>query len=155
MTCSPHSEHHFVPHGDQKDKCTKCGLVTCRRSCSPSDFHLGGKCDLAGCIEPRRIQLKRTKGWKMPSTAVKVDRTTKWGNPFIVGKHGIQTECVADFKMMVTKRMICGSVDEDTVDAQRTYLTLDIKELRGKHLACWCREGAPCHADILLKIANS
>jgi hypothetical protein len=27
-------------------------------------------------------------------------------------------------------------------------------ELRGKDLACWCKEGSPCHADILLELAN-
>jgi hypothetical protein len=28
------------------------------------------------------------------------------------------------------------------------------QELRGKNLACWCPEGSPCHADVLLEIAN-
>lgn len=27
--------------------------------------------------------------------------------------------------------------------------------LRGKNLACWCPEGQPCHADVLLEVANS
>lgn len=148
MTCFPHSEHHFVPHGDQKDKCTKCGLVTCRRSCSPSDFHLGGKCDLAGCIEPRRIQLKRTKGWKMPSTAVKVDRTTVWGNRWRVGDRSIVENKVLDASDVIRKHREFIESRPDLQDIIRT-------ELRGKHLACWCREGAPCHADTLLKIANS
>jgi hypothetical protein len=35
---------------------------------------------------PERIQLKRAKGWRMPENTVKVDRTTKWGNPFVPGK---------------------------------------------------------------------
>ena len=30
-----------------------------------------------------------------------------------------------------------------------------VNELRGKNLACWCPLDAPCHADVLLKIANS
>ena len=33
-----------------------------------------------------RVQLKRTKGWRIPANTVKVDRTTKWGNPFVPGK---------------------------------------------------------------------
>ncbi|MGV7636606.1 DUF4326 domain-containing protein, partial [Mycobacterium kansasii] len=33
---------------------------------------------------PKRIQRKRTKGWRMPEGAVYVGRPTKWGNPFIV-----------------------------------------------------------------------
>ena len=39
---------------------------------------------------PRRIQLRRTAGWRMPLNTVKVDRSTKWGNPFVVGKPGGQ-----------------------------------------------------------------
>jgi hypothetical protein len=27
------------------------------------------------------------------------------------------------------------------------------RELKGKNLACWCPAG-PCHADVLLEIAN-
>ena len=30
----------------------------------------------------KRIQLKRTKGWKMPEGAIYVGRGSKWGNPF-------------------------------------------------------------------------
>ena len=29
-----------------------------------------------------------------------------------------------------------------------------LPELRGKNLACWCKPGSPCHADVLLEIAN-
>ena len=29
-----------------------------------------------------------------------------------------------------------------------------LKELRGMNLACWCRLDQPCHADVLLRIAN-
>jgi hypothetical protein len=31
---------------------------------------------------------------------------------------------------------------------------IDMAELKGKNLACWCKLGTPCHADVLLKIAN-
>jgi hypothetical protein len=31
----------------------------------------------------------------------------------------------------------------------------DLAPLRGKNLACWCKEGARwCHADVLLDLAN-
>jgi hypothetical protein len=29
-----------------------------------------------------------------------------------------------------------------------------IGELRGKNLACWCKLDQPCHADVLLRMAN-
>ncbi|QNJ30311.1 hypothetical protein SynA1524_02649 [Synechococcus sp. A15-24] len=28
------------------------------------------------------------------------------------------------------------------------------QELKGKDLACWCSEDKPCHADLLIQIAN-
>ena len=31
----------------------------------------------------------------------------------------------------------------------------DLRELRGKDLACWCPLDKPCHADVLLEIANA
>ncbi|SFF27693.1 DUF4326 domain-containing protein [Nitrosomonas sp. Nm166] len=39
--------------------------------------------------QPRRVQLKRVKGWRMPENTVKVDRTTKWGNPFAPGRENL------------------------------------------------------------------
>jgi hypothetical protein len=34
---------------------------------------------------PERIRLSRGKGWRMPPNTVKVDRSTRWGNPFRAG----------------------------------------------------------------------
>lgn len=33
-------------------------------------------------------------------------------------------------------------------------LELDLTELKRKDLACFCKIGEPCHADLLLKLAN-
>lgn len=41
--------------------------------------------DTPALCGPRRIQRKRTKGWKMPENTVYVGRPTKWGNPWRVG----------------------------------------------------------------------
>lgn len=97
---------------------------------------------------PKRIQRKRSKGWKMPDNTVYVGRPTKWGNPFKVGdKHPKfmrpldHEECYEFFKELVSKRPpeFFAHVKED---------------FRGKDLACWCSLDKPCHADVLLKIAN-
>ena len=56
-----------------------------------------------------RIQLSRKKGWRMPSNTVKVDRTTKWGNPAIVGKDGTQPECVYLYVLMLAGYTICSA----------------------------------------------
>lgn len=103
---------------------------------------------------PRRIQLSRRKGWRMPPDTVKVDRTTKWGNPFRTGRHGTRADCVALFAHMCCG-YLCLTVDRACVVAQRAYPTRAIRaELRGKNLACWCPLDGPCHADVLLRVAN-
>ncbi len=90
---------------------------------------------------PKRIQRKRTKGWKMPPNTVYVGRPTRWGNPFAFDKSSVLG--VVDFK--------------DILEKYRNHIenvTDSFEGLRGKDLACWCKEGAPCHADILLELAN-
>jgi len=96
-------------------------------------------------MSPQRIQRKRTKGWRMPN-AVYVGRPGRWGNPFI-----------ADL-------LNGGNMSpEETVDHFRDYRAEDRRkresaEMRrrgaGKDLACWCPLDAPCHADVLLDLAN-
>jgi hypothetical protein len=99
--------------------------------------------------EPKRIQRKRTKGWRMPPNTVYVGRTTKWGNPYMMsGKIPAlgfnRYECVSAFRAWVN---VCNT--RSTIDAIRIR-----QELRGKNLACWCPLDQPCHADVLLEIAN-
>jgi hypothetical protein len=110
---------------------------------------------------PQRIQLSRRKGWKMPPNTVKVDRTTKWGNPCIVGKHGTLEECVKWFSFAVQGTFVLGMKNTDgtwLTDSLMAYHKMakrDLVQLRGKNLACWCPPNAPCHADILLEMANA
>lgn len=102
---------------------------------------------------PERIQLSRRKGWRKPENTVVVSRPSKWGNPFPIAEHG-RAHAVAAFRAMVEDadaRAHMGYPEPEEIRA----------ELAGKNLACWCRltdaDGArvPCHADVLLEIANS
>lgn len=78
---------------------------------------------------------------------VKVDRSTKWGNPF---SHLRGTR--AAFK--VETRLVAVRSHYDWLFASRPDLVEAAKvELKGKNLVCWC-EPLPCHADNLLMIAN-
>ncbi len=95
--------------------------------------------------KPVRVQLRRIKGWKMPPNTVSVARPTKWGNMYVIGDSG------------------CNGVPytrEDCVQLYRLYqvpwleLKMAREELRGKNLACFCPLNQPCHADVLLEIAN-
>jgi hypothetical protein len=106
---------------------------------------------------PVRVQLSRRKGWRMPPNTVKVDRTTKWGNPFIVGEQGTRAQCVGFYKVLVVQGYLAISQDRACVDRQEATLRQvvgHLGELRGKHLACWCPLTGPCHADVLLALAN-
>lgn len=103
--------------------------------------------------QPIRIQLRRTKGWRMPPNTVKVDRATKWGNPFKVGE-------LVLFGPAYNFRI---ELIEDAAQACRHYkrwlYTIRsscelVFPLRGKNLACWCPLDQPCHADVLLELAN-
>ena len=89
---------------------------------------------------PRRIQLSRAKGWRMPENTVKVDRSTKWGNPYPVAPGRTAEQAVRGYRLYV---------------AQMPGLReMAARKLRGRNLACWCRLDKPCHADVLLELAN-
>lgn len=98
---------------------------------------------------PHRVQLRRVKGWKTPPNTVRVCRPSKWGNPFPISdvlEHHNGDKRAARL---------------DVINAYRCWL-LDhllsrepIAELHGKNLACWCSLDQPCHADVLLELANS
>jgi Domain of unknown function (DUF4326) len=83
---------------------------------------------------PQRIQLRRTKGWRMPPSTIKVTRPGKYGNPF--------------------SYFGCAAIDRVRRFTCETLPKLDLAPLRGKNLACWCKIGEPCHADVLLEAAN-
>lgn len=92
-------------------------------------------------MKPKRIQLSRKRGWRMPPNTVVVSRPSRWGNPYLVKDAlGGHAEAVAKFKRML--------------QYVPSYVAEIKAFLRGKHLACWCKPGEPCHADVLLEIAN-
>jgi hypothetical protein len=108
----------------------------------------------------------------MPENTVKVDRTTGYGNPFPITKGTETTEGVTKPVWMVGTwegpalwfRDTKPEAAELAVNSYRAWITqpaqqniLDRakRELRGKNLACWCPIGSPCHAEVLLELANS
>jgi len=115
-------------------------------------------------MTPQRIQLRRAKGFQLPPNTVKVDRSTRWGNPFkeppfnphtsIRAMDGRQKYPVQMFRHMLLQNrrwMMPASAKFACVE---TTIEDVKRELAGKNLACWCRPGKPCHADVLLEIAN-
>ena len=105
---------------------------------------------------PQRIQLRRSKGWRMPGNTVKIDRTTKWGNPFPVTPELTREQSIALYeKMMAGKPAKDGPLTVAQQRETRALILDNVGELAGKNLACWCSLDGPCHGDVLLKLANS
>ncbi|WP_213456678.1 DUF4326 domain-containing protein [Rhizomonospora bruguierae] len=92
-------------------------------------------------MNPHRIQRRRTAGWRMPAGAVYVGRPTRWGNRFGADNTpGSRAAAVRLFRLWV--------------DQHPDYAAAARAELAGKTLACWCPTDKPCHADVLLAVAN-
>lgn len=116
-------------------------------------------------MTPARVQRRREKGWKKPKDAVYVGRPTKWGNPFapkiIPGWATASREyAVEDFTRWLAAPDVLwrntsgGFPDRESSIAAATRIREDIHELRGKDLMCYCHTSQPCHADVLLDLAN-
>lgn len=124
-------------------------------------------------MSPQRIQRKCTKGWRMPKGAVYVGRPGPWGNPFIVGAliripgwwdsppvpyDGLLDEgeysgfTLSPVRDKAHAAELFGPYVRFHDDAWRPELIA--AELGGRDLACWCPLDQPCHADVLLEIAN-
>jgi len=82
---------------------------------------------------PRAVHCKRERHH------VYIGRPSKWGNPFVVGKHGTREQVIERYE-----RWLLGN------DA----LMAALPELRGKVLGCWCAPRA-CHGDMLVRLANA
>jgi hypothetical protein len=117
-----------------------------------------------------RIQLRRTKGWRLPTNARSVARPGYYGNPYKPG----DVYLIGDLLPfpLPTKRtwegpcgdanlhaMRCADV-EQAVAWYRQWASVALEPravqlLRGLDLACWCPLDCPCHADVLLELANT
>lgn len=100
---------------------------------------------------PRRLQMKRTAGWRKPAGAAYVGRPSPYGNPFTFANS--------------------APIHPAVRFAAEVAPLLDLAPLRGRDLLCWCRlcpahaAGRPfgtdceacatCHADTLLELANT
>jgi len=109
---------------------------------------------------PKRVQLHRGTGWRMPPNTRKVDRSTVFGNPFDSVRYGV------DDAVSMHRAWLTGTATDEEIEARypslvakhliarRRRVLASLHELRGKNLACWCLTSQPCHADLLLELAN-
>jgi len=98
-------------------------------------------------MKPKRMQLRRTKGYRKPEGAVVVSRPSKWGNPFPLNGDGrdagVRQFAVDQYELWLRSTTMGRLIASDA-----------LLELAGKDLACWCPLDEPCHADVLLRVAN-
>lgn len=87
-----------------------------------------------------RVRLRRARGWRKPEGAVVVARPSKWGNPWRIGDGLSRAEAVRRYR--------------EWVEGDPERMGLIRRELVGRDLCCWCPLDEPCHADVLLEIAN-
>ena len=141
--------------------------------------HHAGRTELVcnGCATPVRLQLSRKAGFRLQQhslavnglPAVRVVRPGKWGNRYGVlriwhhkpwpalGLPGFEAATAAEADEEGAKIAV-ALFREDWLAVMKApsygRARAQLDELRGKNLACWCAPGAPCHADVLLDLAN-
>lgn len=128
---------------------------------------------------PKRIQLSRARGWRMPAGARKVDRSTPWGNPFKIleperGAYGRSWRVVFVPRVGQARPDWAPEVEQARhptregaelamIAAFRRWmgepgraelLERGCRELRGHDLACWCKPGHPCHSEVWIELVN-
>lgn len=107
-------------------------------------------------VVPRRVQRRRDKGWPMPAHTVYVGRPSQWGNPYPVGmlRPNLPPLTAAQAVRLFERWLTSTTSQALGSGVDRAVILTNLPELRGKHLACWCPLTAPCHADVLLRLAN-
>jgi hypothetical protein len=82
---------------------------------------------------------------------VVVARPTRWGNPWTAEATGSRSRAVSRFREAMEARL---RGRDDGLPESYPSLGEIRAELAGRDLCCWCPLGEPCHADVLLELAN-
>lgn len=106
-----------------------------------------------------RIQMSRQRPWRADNPdAVIVARGHEWGNPYRVGEELMWAGFgLAPFQPVTITRPLAVALFQAWLDQRFGAMIYEQiqHELAGRDLACWCPLDEPCHADVLLEIANS
>lgn len=116
-----------------------------------------------GKVRLKRIQRKRTKGFRLPDNTLYIGRPSVWANPYILKKEGSYWKVYPDYD---PSRVLMKSKSEDRA---RDYAVHRFKQMflclpdfvhrlnalsKYEYLACWCPEDKPCHGDVLIELYN-
>ncbi|SMQ72337.1 protein of unknown function [Devosia lucknowensis] len=114
-------------------------------------------------MRPQRIVLSRRAGFDLQAAsralnglaAQSVARPGPWGNPFtidaVMAETGLDRAAAQAEAVQRHARWMRGEIE---AARPRPPLSKVRADLGGKNLACWCREGTPCHVDTLISLAN-
>ena len=113
--------------------------------------------------EPRRIRLSRAPGFRLADISDNykvVSRPSRFGNPFTIAdcldddpgltRADAQARCVRLFQDWLNGEYVASGLE---LQQRRRWILEHVGDLAGKSLACWCKIGEPCHADVLLAAA--
>lgn len=118
-------------------------------------------------MTPVRLRLSRRKGFRLQAASRAVNglpaigcaRPSAFGNPFDWATFG--RDGAADFfrrwlsdDLTAVERDQLGFEHWPEEPATRRAILDRLPRLRGRNLACWCQLDQPCHADVLLELAN-
>jgi hypothetical protein len=115
---------------------------------------------------PQRLQVSRTAGFNLQDAshalnglpAKLVTRPGPWGNPFsideVAAAYGLDRAAAQAKAVAMAGDWLRGTLDPTLSPGDPPSRDTIRRELSGHNLACWCRPGTPCHADVLIELAN-
>jgi hypothetical protein len=117
-------------------------------------------------MKPQRMQLSRKAGFNLQAAshalnglpAKRITRPGKWGNPFTIAetaaRYGLDADAAQAKAVELCGAWLRGRLDPALSPGDPPSRAEIREELSGYNLACWCRPGTPCHADVLIALAN-
>lgn len=116
--------------------------------------------------KPQRMQLSRRAGFDLQQAsqalnglpARRISRPGPWGNPFTIDemaqRYGLDRAAAQAKAVELCGLWLRGGLDPALSPGPAPSIDVIRAALAGHNLACWCRAGTPCHADILIDLAN-
>lgn len=115
---------------------------------------------------PERLTLSRKKGYSLQAAskalnglpAKRVTRPGPFSNPFVIAevakRYRLDDKAAQAKAVDLCTQWLIGALGPNLSPGDPPPLARIVAELRGHNLACWCPPGTPCHADVLIDIAN-
>ena len=117
-------------------------------------------------VQPQRLQLSRRAGYDLQAASLalnglparRVTRPGPWGNPFAITataqRYGLGPDAAQQRAVALCEAWLTGRLDPVLSPGPPPPRQRMRTELAGHNLACWCKPGTPCHADLLITLAN-